>query len=432
MTNTINFSTLVARLTPRAIVTATVLIAITGSVSPSATVLEAQATIPVRKLTNIVSSDTSILMGLSGVRHLPNGSVLVNDPNKRQLVLFDSTLKKYKIIADTSTNSPNSYGLRPATGGLIPYVGDSSLFIDSESLAFLVINPQGEFTRVMAPTRASDLRYISSAPFSTAGFDAKGRLIYKTSRPAPGMNSFAFPTDGKPLVMPASDSAPIMRMDLDKRTVDTVTMMKTAVVKQVITGTNQSIRVSSMINPLPSADEWTLTPDGTIAIVRTQDYHIDWVGADGKMTSSPKMPFEWKRITAEEKQQMIDSVKKADADRLAKLPPQSPPPPGMFMPPQAPLMIVAPNEIPDFYPPVRAGQVRADFEGRVWILPSTSIAGATGGLVYDVVNREGVIVERVQLPKDRSLVGFGPKGTIYMHYVKTPLVAAIERAHIVR
>ena len=64
-------------------------------------------------------------------------------------------------------------------------------------------------------------------------------------------------------------------MDLDKRTVDTVTMMKTAVVNQVITGTNQSMRVSSMINPLPSADEWTLTPDGTIAIVRTQEYHID-------------------------------------------------------------------------------------------------------------------------------------------------------------
>lgn len=403
-----------------------------GALLTASATLGAQATIPVRKLINIVSSDTSILMGLSGVRHLPNGSVLVNDPNKRQLVLFDSTLKKYKIIADTSTNSPNSYGLRPSTGGLIPYVGDSSLFIDNESLAFLVIDPNGAFARVMAPTRASDLRFISSAPFGTAGFDAKGRLIYKTARPAPGMNNFVFPTDGKPTVVPASDSAPIMRMDLDKRTVDTVTMMKAAVVKQVIIGNSQSIRIFPMINPLPSADEWTLTPDGTIAIVRTQDYHIDWLGADGKMTSSPKMPFEWKRITPEEKQQMIDSVKKADADRLAKLPPQPPPPPGVVIAPQAPIMTVEPKEIPDFYPPVRAGQVRSDFEGHIWILPSTSVAGATGGLVYDVVDREGVIVERVQLPKDRTLVGFGPKGTIYMHYVKTPLVAAIERAQIAR
>ncbi|MEP6834314.1 MAG: hypothetical protein ABJB74_13040 [Gemmatimonas sp.] len=394
----------------------------------------AASTIPVRKLTNIVSSDTTVLMGLSGMRYLPNGSVLVNDPNKRQLVLFDSTLKKYTIIADTSTNSPNSYGLRPSTGGLIAYIADSSLYVDSESGAFLVIDPSGAFTRVMAPTRPSDLRIIVSAPFGTAGFDAKGRLIYKSSRPAAGNNGFAIPTDGKPLVLPQSDSSPIMRMDLDNRTVDTIAMMKNAVVKQMIIGNQNSIRIAAVINPLPAADEWTLTPDGTIAIVRTQDYHIDWLGADGKLVSTPKMPFEWKRITLEEKQQMLDSVKKADADRLAKLPPQPPPPPGISLPPIMPIMTVEPSEIPDFYPPVRAGQVRSDYEGRVWILPSTSIAGAAGGLAYDVVNREGEIVERVQLPKDRTLVGFGPRGSniIFMHNVKSLRVAAIERAEVVR
>jgi len=213
---------------------------------------------------------------------------------------------------------------------------------------------------------------------------------------------------------------------------DTIALMKIAVVRQMITGNQQSLRISAVINPLPSADEWTLLPDGTVAIVRTQDYHIDWRGPVGKITSTPKMPFEWKRITPEEKQQMIDSVKKADVDRLAKLPPPAPPAPGVFTSLPTPIMTVEPKEIPDFYPPVRAGPVRADRDGNVWILPSTSIAGATGGLVYDVVDREGVIVERVQLPKDRTLVGFGPKGTIYMHYVKTPLVAALERAQMVR
>ncbi len=89
------------------------------------------------------------------------------------------------------------------------------------------------------------------------------------------------------------------------------------------------------------------------------------------------------------------------------------------------------TDLPDYYPPVRQGQVRADPDGHVWILPSTS-AAAKGGLLYDVVNRKGEITERVQLPPGRTLVGFGQNGTIYMHNVKSPKSGAIERAEVVR
>ncbi|MBC8089719.1 MAG: hypothetical protein H7Z40_20845 [Phycisphaerae bacterium] len=394
----------------------------------SAVVVRAQTAIPVRQLERTVSSDTTVLMGLSAVRHLPNGSVLVNDPSKRQLILFDSTLARHKVIADTSTNTPNSYGLQPSTGGLIPYLGDSTLFIDNESAAFLVIDPKGEFARVMAPTRASDLRYISSAPFGMAGFDANGRLIYKTQRrpvPTPfSMSSGATSTQ----FLSAPDSAPIMRMDLDRRSVDTLGFLKIPFTKTARVSGNGFIMNTSVMNPLPSGDEWTLLPDGTVAIVRAQDYHIDWLTADGKITSSPKMPFDWKRITVEDKQAIVDSVKKAEAERIARMPPL---PPGSISIPRQ-VFVIEPSELPDFYPPVRQGQVRADPDGNVWILPSTSSAAAGGGLTYDVVNREGIIIERVQLPKGRTLAGFGPAGIVYMHHVKGPKAAAIERAQVAR
>ena len=35
-------------------------------------------------------------------------------------------------------------------------------------------------------------------------------------------------------------------------------------------------------------------------------------------------------------------------------------------------------------------------------------------LVYDVVNKEGKMIERVKLPAGRQLVGFGPNGAIYL------------------
>ena len=47
---------------------------------------------------------------------------------------------------------------------------------------------------------------------------------------------------------------------------------------------------AQVVNPLPVGNEWVLLPDGAIAIVRGQDYRIDWLAPDGKIMSSPKMP----------------------------------------------------------------------------------------------------------------------------------------------
>lgn len=388
--------------------------------------------IPIRQLGRIVSSDSTVVMGVASVRHLPTGGVIVNDATKRQLVVFDSTLQKYQVIADTSTDSPNSYGLRGNMGGLIPYVGDSTIFVDNESGAFLLIDGQGRFARVMAPVRANDLYFISSGAFGFAGFDPKGRMLYRTQR-RPDNSVYMSMRDpsGKPRTFTNPDSAPILRADFDKRTVDTIAIIKSPVDKWVMVSTPNFMTSYSAVNPLPVGDEWVLLPDGVIAIVRGQDYHIDWLAPDGKITSSPKMPFDWKRITLEEKQAMLDSLKKADADRVAKLPPPPPPIPGQFVMPNRPFTTVDVADLPDYYPAVRQGQVRADPQGNVWILPSTSTA-AKGGLLYDVVNRNGEVIERVQLPPGRTLVGFAKDGSIYMNNVKGPTRAVVERAEIVR
>jgi hypothetical protein len=100
-------------------------------------------------------------------------------------------------------------------------------------------------------------------------------------------------------------------------------------------------------------------------------------------------------------------------------------------------MVVEPKELPDYYPPVRAGQVKADPEGNVWILPSTSSL-AKGGLLFDVVNRKGEVFERVQLPANRNLLGFGPDGVLYLSPPPAPFVAGasvetrLERVQVIR
>jgi hypothetical protein len=34
--------------------------------------------------------------------------------------------------------------------------------------------------------------------------------------------------------------------------------------------------------------------------------------------------------------------------------------------------------------------------------------------VYDVINSKGELIERVQVPKDRTIVGFGADGVVYL------------------
>lgn len=110
--------------------------------------------------------------------------------------------------------------------------------------------------------------------------------------------------------------------------------------------------------------------------------------------------------------------------------------------PRFPFVTVDAADLPDYYPPIRAGMMRSDREGNVWLMPSTStlsqgtILGAassqTSSLVYDVIGRDGVIKERVKLPPGRLIGAFGPNGVVYLTYSPAPGVAYLERARIVR
>jgi hypothetical protein len=436
--------------------------------------------IPVRTLTPAVSTDSGVLRSTTNVRALSNGTVLVNDRLLRRLIMLDSTLKKLNIIADTAPGAPNRYGAQ--TTGLIPFMGDSSIFVDNESQSLILVDPNGKFGRVMAPPKASDLSFMASG-FGN-GFDEKGRAIYRVPRRAPGAASVRPPSDGsgKQIITSQPDSMAIVRADFDTRVVDTIMMIKTPVSKQVSVSMQPgSMMMTSAFNPLPQTDDWTMLPDGTIAVVRSVDYHMDWLGKDGKVTSTPKMPFDWKRITQEEKEQLLDSLKQAAAKRDAEAAAAGPvavhsttgrggdggsgdvhvssratgaggaggPPPApgaAGMPagmPRFPFVTVDAADLPDYYPPIRAGMMRADPDGNVWLMPSTStlsqgsiLASAgtaqTSSLVYDVIGRDGVIKERVKLPPGRLIGAFGPNGLVFLTYSPVPGVAYLERARITR
>ena len=72
------------------------------------------------------------------------------------------------------------------------------------------------------------------------------------------------------------------------------------------------------------------------------------------------------------------------------------------------------SELPDYQPPFFAGAVRADTQGNLWIrtIPTKGVPGA--GSLYDVVNRKGELIDRVQVPPGRTIVAFAPNADVYL------------------
>src|SRR5919202_3497975 len=89
--------------------------------------LAAQQPPPIRPLGPVVAKSKEGFTNVVGVRALPGGRVLVNDVAKRRVLLFDSTLASFTVVADSTSATANAYSGRLAN--LIPYRGDSTLFV---------------------------------------------------------------------------------------------------------------------------------------------------------------------------------------------------------------------------------------------------------------------------------------------------------------
>ena len=445
------------------------LIALTAAASEPSS---AQSLPPVRQLGPVTAVAKEPLGAVTTVRHLPDGRVLVNDIVGRRVVMFDSALSLVSVVADTTSATANAYGVQP--GGLIAYRGDSTLFVDPASLSMLLIDPSGKIARVMAAPRANGVGFLVGGPFGNPGFDPKGRLVYRAPpsfagfRPGPGASGNRLPQ-----LPPFPDSAALVRFDLATRQTDTATFFKTPKFNLTMTQSpDGGVRVTTTTNPLPQGDDWALLPDGTIALVRTKDFHVDWLNPDGTTTASPKIPFQWERLTDEAKVAFVDSAKIAiekqrasgqfgrdagvpqlltrtvdaaagpprrdgaggsDAPRTGSAPggnttvtTTAGPGGGAFGGQLPPLTMVAPSELPDYKPAFTPGSTRADAEGNLWIRTSQNVDARP---VYDIINRKGELVDRVQLPANRVLAGFGSGGVVYLA-VRDGATAHLEKARV--
>jgi hypothetical protein len=322
-----------------------------------------------------------------------------------RVLLLDSTLALVRVVADSSSFTPGRRPLQNVTA--IPHVADSLLVVDFNATGFLLVDPQGNIVRPVAAPKSGDVNYFT--PFwSGLRSDSRGQLIYRAAFPRA-------PTPAARATAPV-DTFPIVRANFETRLVDTLAVVRVSNGEIGTTMRMEGSRLTARTTrqPLPTTDSWVALPDGAVAIVRGSDYHVDWINTDGSKTSTPKLSFDWRRITEEEKLHIIDSLTKVEA-KLRILRDSLIGTGALVYPPGVPAVLtefVSPKELPDYYPPVRDGMTQADPDGNVWILPNTSLS-ARGGLLYDVVNRNGDHF-RVQLPPGCALSGLGAHGNVFL------------------
>ena len=432
-----------------------------------------------RPLGPVVATSVGAVSSANAVRALPGGRLLVNDMAGRQVVMFDSTLAAQKIVADTTAATGNAYAGR--FGGLVPYRGDSTLFVDPQSLAMLVIDPSGGLGRTMSVPNTQEAAFIAGAQ-NPSGFDPQGRIIYRgMNLPRFGARGPGMPQPGQPFqIPPMPDTAPVQRISLATRVIDTVGFFKIPRPSMQVTQTEGRVMMTSKVNPIPLVDDWAPLPNGDVAIVRGQDYHVDFLRADGTVTRGPKIPFTWRRLTDDEKVAFLDSVKAARARMPVPPPGQAPqvmafsgpggsgampampamppgggggptmvfiggpggaggpggPPAGegqrvsggpQLAPPQ--VTFVEPSELPDYLPPFAANSTRADPQGRLWIRLSLPTPAGTGPL-YDVIDNAGQLVDHVQLPAGRTLAGFAADGSVLLQSRTESGAVRLERVRL--
>lgn len=361
-----------------------------------------QAVPPIRQISSVLASARDTLGQLPSIRVLSNGRLLVNDPDRQRLLLMDSSLRVVRVVLDTTPGQARNYPGR-FQGFLIPYLKDSTLFLDTRATSLLVLDPSGVIVRVVAPPRPSDAHSLQPNALGAPAADSRGRLVYAyspTTRPVHA--------DGTPLAPGDTFDMPILRASFGSQSIDTVSVIHypfppPPIQTQDSTGRPIMVRMVAPLSGMgpPRTDVYAVTPDGSIAIVRVQDYHIDWIRPDGSHESSPKIAHEWHRLSDDEKQRLADSASQAEdsvnARALATLRP------GTEL---VVYKVQAAQDIPDYATPFSASAPMVEPNGNIWIA-SNNYPKPAGGPLYDVVDSHGTLIDRVQLPKYCTLAGLG-------------------------
>jgi hypothetical protein len=357
--------------------------ALLGVVSP--VVLAGQSRVPERRFEKPDAEFPESFDQIGALRQLPNGQVMVVDLGPKSLLVADFKTGRQTAIGRNG-QGPGEYQF---PGELIAYRGDSTLLVDRVTRRFLTVSADGKLGKTVPfPDGLAGLA-------QPKGADRMGRIYFQAS-------PFGGPGDGDgPLVIP--DSAPVVRWDRATNRLDTLTRVKIPATNVQRSGTSNSRVVMMRPQPYAPQDEWSVSPDGRLAVARVGDYHVEWLG-DRPARGAP-VAYDRVQIGEDDREEFLAAMK-STRNRITVT--RGGPGRGQDLKP--PEVKAEDFEWPDYKPPFRGRSAMLSPEGQLWLQRYTPARDSIA--VYDVFDTNGNLATRMRFPKGRQVVGIGP-GAVY-------------------
>lgn len=351
-----------------------------------ATIAEAQPA--TRALAGSAGELSHAFTEISAIRELPDGRVVVLDRREARLFLADLRAGTVRQISRTGAG-PREY----TTPTFLLALPEGRSAVRDESLERLLLlgsdgAPVGTLD-IVAAGRTPNV-HASAARFVPAATDASGRYYHMT-RP------LRFLPNGTTARV---DSAAIERLDITANRRDTAGFFPVEPVAAArrIPGSDLAVRPSDRVRAFHTEVQWAVAPDGRVAVVSAEPYRVTFFER-GRRLEGPVIPYEPVRVTERDRaawrarQAALQAVLVRDEGganerRLMARGPAA----------------GRPVDFPAQLPPFLTGALSFAPDGRLWVKRATS---ANAPAAYDVIDRDGRVVERVTLPGDSRIVGFG-------------------------
>ena len=316
-----------------------------------------------------------------GIRELSTGQVLISDRIELMIARLDFQSGTYEQLGRQG-GGPGEFQM---PGALHALPGDSSLMADIMNRRFNVILPDGRLSDETIP-----LRHPAGYPIFPRGIDDAGRIYFDLAgMMMPGLEESA-----------AQGVAPILRWDRAGDAVDTVAYVHFPPMEPAGPG---EARISIGGGAYQPQDDWAVTPDGMVCVVRYEDYHVQWITGNGETVDGPAVEYQPVKITTDDKEAWADAmtsrgimIQVENGRRRTMRPPR-------------------PNidnmEWPEYMPPTVTRTARIAPDGKLWV--ERSAHSKTSERTYDVFDARGNLVQQVSLPSDRRVAAFGD-GVVYV------------------
>lgn len=346
---------------------------------------------PVRDFVKPDAEFPEAFTNLTSMRELPGGRVLVLEGCEHVVKLADFRSGALTTFARTG-DGPREYRL-PARIFALP--GDSAAIFDVANRRMLIVTPDGKpggFIRMSDNTsvRGSDGSVMTTS-FSPTLIDGQGRFYMRGS-------GLLMTPDG----LRVGDSAEVVRWTPGQAGRDTVAFVHL----RKRTAEEKDVRRRPPEPPFTTGIQWAVDGDGRAALVAPDDYHVEFMNADGSRTVGTPIPFTPVPVGAGEKKMWHDEQQPACAMPSSGT---MTTPSGQtirFYRPATP----EPTTWPAHLPPFRIDAAQFAPDGILWVQRTTPAGGAP---LFDLIDRSGRVIQQVRLAKRSKLLGFG-NGTMYV------------------